>query len=97
MLPRSVDKLLTHDVCGPGTFGIFQKEFGMDAQVGGRGSAGGSGCEAVLVAADEGGAGKAGDGAETAAEQLPRVQRQAGGCRGTDARPRRGAGMWVAA
>ena len=29
----SVDKLMTHDVCGPGTFGIFQKEFGMDAQV----------------------------------------------------------------
>lgn len=28
-----VDKLLTHDVCGPGTFGIFQKEFGEDAQV----------------------------------------------------------------
>ncbi len=30
----NVDKLLTHDVCGPGTFGIFQKEFGEDAQVG---------------------------------------------------------------
>ena len=30
----SVDKLLTHDVCGPGTFGIFQKEFGEDAKVG---------------------------------------------------------------
>ena len=29
----NVDKLLTHDVCGPGTFGIFQKEFGPDAQV----------------------------------------------------------------
>lgn len=28
-----VDKLLTHDVCGPGTFGIFQNEFGMDAAV----------------------------------------------------------------
>ena len=28
-----VDKLMTHDVCGPGTFGIFQQEFGMDAQV----------------------------------------------------------------
>ena len=28
-----VDKLLTHDVCGPGTFGIFQKEFGENAQV----------------------------------------------------------------
>ena len=30
----NVDKLLTHDVCGPGTFGIFQREFGMDAEVG---------------------------------------------------------------
>lgn len=29
----NVDKLLTHDVCGPGTFGIFQREFGMDAEV----------------------------------------------------------------
>lgn len=29
-----VDKLMTHDVCGPGTFGIFQKEFGENAQVG---------------------------------------------------------------
>lgn len=28
-----VDKLMTHDVCGPGTFGIFEKEFGEDAQV----------------------------------------------------------------
>ena len=28
-----VDKLMTHDVCGPGTFGIFQKEFGEGAQV----------------------------------------------------------------
>ena len=28
-----VDKLMTHDVCGPGTFGIFQKEFGEAAQV----------------------------------------------------------------
>jgi len=28
-----VDKLLTHDVCGPGTFGIFQNEFGMDTPV----------------------------------------------------------------
>ena len=28
-----VDKLLTHDVCGPGTFGIFEKEFGKGAQV----------------------------------------------------------------
>jgi 3-isopropylmalate/(R)-2-methylmalate dehydratase large subunit len=30
-----VDKLMTHDVCGPGTFGIFQKEFGPNAKVGG--------------------------------------------------------------
>jgi len=29
----SVDKLMTHDVCGPGTFGIFQKEFGEAAKV----------------------------------------------------------------
>ena len=29
----NVDKLLTHDVCGPGTFGIFEKEFGPNAQV----------------------------------------------------------------
>ena len=28
-----VDKLMTHDVCGPGTFGIFQREFGQDAEV----------------------------------------------------------------
>lgn len=34
----NVDKLMTHDVCGPGTFGIFQKEFGPEAKVG---------CEAV--------------------------------------------------
>lgn len=30
----NVDKLMTHDVCGPGTFGIFQREFGENAQVG---------------------------------------------------------------
>ena len=29
----NVDNLMTHDVCGPGTIGIFKKEFGMDAQV----------------------------------------------------------------
>lgn len=29
----SVDKLMTHDVCGPGTFGIFEREFGENAQV----------------------------------------------------------------
>ena len=28
-----VDILLTHDVCGPGTIGIFHKEFGADARV----------------------------------------------------------------
>ncbi|XAM01166.1 aconitase family protein [Phycisphaeraceae bacterium D3-23] len=28
-----VDILLTHDVCGPGTLGIFEKEFGKDARV----------------------------------------------------------------
>eukprot|EP00216_Chloropicon_sp_CCMP2111_P004941 CAMPEP_0198240880 /NCGR_PEP_ID=MMETSP1446-20131203/5869_1 /TAXON_ID=1461542 ORGANISM="Unidentified sp, Strain CCMP2111" /NCGR_SAMPLE_ID=MMETSP1446 /ASSEMBLY_ACC=CAM_ASM_001112 /LENGTH=501 /DNA_ID=CAMNT_0043923663 /DNA_START=2508 /DNA_END=4013 /DNA_ORIENTATION=- len=29
----SVDKLLTHDVCGPPAFGIFEREFGSDAKV----------------------------------------------------------------
>ncbi|MEM9252843.1 MAG: aconitase family protein, partial [Planctomycetota bacterium] len=29
----SVDCLMTHDVCGPGTIGIFKKEFGQDARV----------------------------------------------------------------
>ena len=28
-----VDVLMTHDVCGPGTIGIFHKEFGSDARV----------------------------------------------------------------
>ena len=28
-----VDLLMTHDVCGPGTIGIFKKEFGQDARV----------------------------------------------------------------
>ena len=28
-----VDVLMTHDVCGPGTVGIFHKEFGKDAKV----------------------------------------------------------------
>ena len=27
------DILMTHDVCGPGTIGIFQHEFGRDAKV----------------------------------------------------------------
>lgn len=29
----SVDILLTHDVCGPGTIGVFQREFGTSARV----------------------------------------------------------------
>jgi 3-isopropylmalate/(R)-2-methylmalate dehydratase large subunit len=29
----NVDVLMTHDVCGPGTIGIFQREFGRDARV----------------------------------------------------------------
>src|SRR6266545_2602625 len=29
----NVDVLMTHDVCGPGTFGVFKKEFGKDAKV----------------------------------------------------------------
>ncbi|MEI6970102.1 MAG: 3-isopropylmalate dehydratase large subunit [bacterium] len=29
----NVDALLTHDVCGPGTIGIFKQEFGKDARV----------------------------------------------------------------
>ena len=28
-----IDVLLTHDVCGPGTIGIFKREFGADAKV----------------------------------------------------------------
>ena len=28
-----VDVRMTHDVCGPGTIGIFKKEFGKDARV----------------------------------------------------------------
>ena len=28
-----VDLLMTHDVCGPGTIGIFEREFGKDAKV----------------------------------------------------------------
>ena len=27
------DVLMTHDVCGPGTIGIFKKEFGENAKV----------------------------------------------------------------
>lgn len=29
----NADILLTHDVCGPGTIGVFQREFGADARV----------------------------------------------------------------
>ncbi|CAA2992090.1 3-isopropylmalate dehydratase large subunit, chloroplastic-like [Olea europaea subsp. europaea] len=29
----NVDILMTHDVCGPGAFGIFKKEFGENAKV----------------------------------------------------------------
>lgn len=29
----NVDVLMTHDVCGPGTIGIFKKEFGQNAKV----------------------------------------------------------------
>ena len=29
----NVDVLMTHDVCGPGTIGVFKREFGADAQV----------------------------------------------------------------
>jgi len=29
----NVDILMTHDVCGPGTIGVFKKEFGKDARV----------------------------------------------------------------
>jgi 3-isopropylmalate/(R)-2-methylmalate dehydratase large subunit len=29
----NVDVLMTHDVCGPGTFGVFHQQFGKDAKV----------------------------------------------------------------
>src|SRR2546428_11978609 len=29
----TVDILMTHDVCGPGTIGVFKREFGKDAKV----------------------------------------------------------------
>ena len=29
----NVDVLMTHDVCGPGTIGVFQREFGKHARV----------------------------------------------------------------
>ena len=31
----TTDILMTHDVCGPGTIGIFKNEFGSDAKVSG--------------------------------------------------------------
>ncbi len=29
----NADVLLTHDVCGPGSIGVFKREFGQDAKV----------------------------------------------------------------
>src|SRR2546422_10124659 len=29
----NVDVLMTHDVCGPGTIGVFKQQFGKDAKV----------------------------------------------------------------
>src|SRR5262249_2592593 len=29
----NIDVLMTHDVCGPGTFGVFKKNFGENAKV----------------------------------------------------------------
>ena len=29
----NADLLMTHDVCGPGTIGVFKREFGEDARV----------------------------------------------------------------
>ena len=29
----NADILMTHDVCGPGTIGVFKREFGNDAKV----------------------------------------------------------------
>jgi homoaconitase/3-isopropylmalate dehydratase large subunit len=29
----NADVLMTHDVCGPGTIGVFKREFGADAKV----------------------------------------------------------------
>ena len=29
----NVDVLMTHDVCGPGTIGVFKREFGNTAKV----------------------------------------------------------------
>ena len=29
----NVDVLMTHDVCGPGTIGVFKREFGQDAKI----------------------------------------------------------------
>ena len=32
----NVDVLMTHDVCGPGTIGVFQQHFGKDGACGTR-------------------------------------------------------------
>ncbi len=29
----AVDILMTHDICGPGTIGVFEEQFGRDAKV----------------------------------------------------------------
>lgn len=29
----NVDTLMTHDICGPGTFDVFKREFGENAKV----------------------------------------------------------------
>ena len=38
-----VDVLMTHDVCGPGTIGIFKQQFGADAGEGGQRAEAGAG------------------------------------------------------
>ena len=43
----NVDVLMTHDVCGPGTIGIFKKEFGKNAKV--MNSFDSYGCAEVMV------------------------------------------------
>lgn len=44
-----VDNLMTHDVCGPGTFGLFKKEFGPTAKVCGSTRKGMAGASPVCV------------------------------------------------
>lgn len=77
----SVDKLLTHDVCGPGTFGIFQKEFGEDAQV--RAAVGGCPCGS-----------KGGQGGVSLRHWVGRVVYCCRGGRGSDTVTQQGAGGW---